>query len=153
MVGISVVVYYSLSSPRYSQSLFIEDDRNSPDDLMQASFFTIPRNTCLKTSGSWTVHESNICASEGSKGICTGDLGGPLLVTSSQSYKQIGISSEFDSYYCVSKTKPQMFASVAYFASWIDENVCKFSTDKPASCSTTKPATAKPTMKPKVRKA
>jgi secreted trypsin-like serine protease len=124
-----------------------DDDRYSPDNLMEASFFTISRNACLKTSGSWAVHESNICASLGARGICLGDLGGPLMFATSQGYTQIGIGSEYVYSTCVSVDQPQFYSNVAYFASWIDENICKFSTDKPKSCST-----AKPTKKPNVRK-
>jgi secreted trypsin-like serine protease len=102
-----------------------------------ASFYTVTQRSCLKTLGSWVVHESNICASEGSNGVCFGDVGGPLIHprASSQGYAQIGIISTILSPSCVTKGVPQIFTDVAKFTSWIDETICKFSKSKPKSCS------------------
>ena len=116
-----------------------DDDKAFPENLKVASFYTVTPRSCLKTLGSWVVHESHICASEGNNGACFGDVGGPLIHprASSLGYGQIGIVSTILSSNCVSKGVPQLFTDVAKFADWIDQTICKFSKSKPKSCSKT----------------
>jgi secreted trypsin-like serine protease len=118
-----------------------------PEKLMEVQFFMLPKAVCLKSIGSWKVHESEICASEGIKGACYGDSGGPLFILSGSKYIQIGIVARTTaSYDCIQPKMPQIFTSTAYFAKWIDENICKFSKHKPNTCSPGKPS-AKPNTK------
>jgi secreted trypsin-like serine protease len=122
-----------------------------PESLMEVSFYTIPNRKCLKMVGSWKVPETAICASEGKKGICFGDSGGPLFLSSkaqNAGYLQIGITSRVSDSSCVGINKPQFFTNVAIFTKWIDETICKYSKAKPTTCVSTKPNSRKPNSKP-----
>jgi secreted trypsin-like serine protease len=127
----------------------LEDSSPYPEQLMEVQFYSVPRIVCLKTVGTWKVHESEICASEGKKGACYGDSGGPLFLIRGSKYIQIGVVSRTTaSFDCLQAKMPQIYTSTAYFATWIDENICKYSKHKPKTCSTSKPSPSKPSLKP-----
>jgi secreted trypsin-like serine protease len=137
------------TKPLHQRNLYHDDSVSNqyPENLMEAAFFSVPHMTCKKKVGSWDLQDSEICAGEGKKGICSGDSGGPLFARKGSGIVQIGITSH---YYisCSSSPKPQFFMSVAYFASWLDATVCLYSKSKPSYCSTGGKPSSKPSLKP-----
>jgi secreted trypsin-like serine protease len=111
---------------------------NTSKRLMEATFFSVPKPTCIKKLGTWAVHESEICAGEGKKGTCYGDSGGPIFLPKKKDddeLVQFGMSSRGSVYDCTGRPKkPEILTNVAYFAKWIDDTICKYSKSQPAEC-------------------
>jgi secreted trypsin-like serine protease len=111
---------------------------STPESLMEATYFSVPKPTCIKKVGTWAVHESEICAGEGKKGTCYGDSGGPIFLPKKKDddeLVQFGMTSRGSDYDCPNKPmKPEILTNVAYFAKWIDDTICKYSKSKPAEC-------------------
>jgi trypsin len=126
----------------------ISTSGNTPENLMEVTYFSVPKTECIKKLGSWFVHESEVCAGEGKKGTCYGDSGGPIFLPrkdSSNDMVQFGLTSRGADYDCPNKpNKPELLTDVAYFTKWIDDTICKYSKSKPKECSTRKPNTARP---------
>jgi secreted trypsin-like serine protease len=123
-----------------------------PEKLMEVTIYSVPKSSCIKQVGSWNVHESELCTSEEKKGVCYGDSGGPLFIDKGSNIVQIGISARISiPYNCVGSGLPQFFTSVAYFKTWLDEMICKYSKSKPSYCSTSKPSLGKPSFKPSTK--
>lgn len=115
--------------------------------LMNVQVNPISNAGCIKTYGSALIGDGNLCAGgDGLKGVCFGDSGGPLLVkgNTAQNDVQIGITSWGPG--CADEGYPDVFTRVSYFAQWVDDQVCKFSKRKPATCPTSRP-TRRPTAR------
>ncbi|KAH8245032.1 hypothetical protein KR032_004265 [Drosophila birchii] len=79
------------------------------------------------------LHDSQICAGlpEGGKGQCSGDSGGPLILTSSDGDStQIGIVS-WSKKPCARPPYPGVFTEVSAYVDWIVETVGSSSTPSP----------------------
>ena len=120
--------------------LFSETTYTRPKALMQVAIKPVSTLACKKVYGSATLGESAFCAGgDGVTGTCFGDSGGPLLLksTSAKNDVQVGISIAVPSANCVEVDEPDIFTRVAYYADWIDAQICKYSMDKqlkPATC-------------------
>jgi secreted trypsin-like serine protease len=139
------------TKPLHQRNLYHDDSISDsyPENLMEATVFSVPHMTCKKRVGSWNLQDSEICAGEGKKGVCYGDSGGPLFIRKGSGIVQIGIISHiYGTTSCLSSQKPQMFTSVAYFATWLDTTVCLYSKSKPSYCSTGGKPSSKPSLKP-----
>lgn len=116
-------------------------------DLKQVSIKPASMALCKQEYGSNLVGESILCAG-GVKGVCTGDVGGPLLLKKSSAEKDVQIGIISSKYKCPKQAgHPDLFVRVSYYAKWVDAQICKYSKKKPSTCPTMKP-TAKPTVKP-----
>jgi len=75
--------------------------------------------------------KSMLCARDPGEDSCHGDSGGPLIVLGKTPDEdiQVGVVSWGDD--CALMTKPGVYADVAYFQSWIDTVLCKYSTTPP----------------------
>ncbi|XP_069701690.1 chymotrypsin-1-like isoform X2 [Periplaneta americana] len=87
------------------------------DTLQQVELMVYSDEMCQNLHTN-TIHETNICAgvSEGGKGQCTGDAGGPLLVNGTQ----VGIAS-WSMKPCAAAPYPGVFTEVSYYVDWISE--------------------------------
>ena len=138
--------------------ILLDESAYEPDYLMEASFQAISNGECTKRAGSWRIQESDLCTYDVKKGVCYGDSGGPLILSSktSQNHVQVGIVSRpskisFEPI-CVKAGVPQVFTRVSSYISWIHDNICKFSKVKPDTCTTIKPSTKRPADKEKIVK-
>jgi trypsin len=96
------------------------------------------------------VNDSMICAGvpTGCKDTCSGDSGGPLLV-SGQSHiddLQVGITS-WGMFVCGHTNYPGVYTRVSYYNAWINDTICQHSNVKPSSCMNSR-RTKKPNKKP-----
>lgn len=81
----------------------------------------ISNSGCANIFGS-TITPGNICASgSGRKSICSGDSGGPVVVTQNGEVVQVGISSFVLALGC-ELTAPGAYTRVTYFLDWISTN-------------------------------
>nr|XP_022908725.1 chymotrypsin-2-like [Onthophagus taurus] len=77
---------------------------------------TVPARVCLLEYQ--TFGENQIClASTEGKGICHGDVGGPLIIQPSAIFLQIGISSYGGA---CNSTKPEVYTRISSYHDWID---------------------------------
>lgn len=60
---------------------------------------------------------------ENNETICGGDSGGPLVCNENGKAVLIGVTSHTATPACVEDGYPNMFAKVAFFLSWIQENM------------------------------
>eukprot|EP00967_Tisochrysis_lutea_P126495 scaffold213983_cov31-Tisochrysis_lutea.AAC.2 len=103
--------------------LTVEEDSNSSPDLMHYTTTTmVSRTQCSidYVNANTAITQSMICAGEsgGGKDTCQGDSGGPLFVKEGSSFVQIGVVSFGVG--CGRADFPGVYASVAYFRSWIN---------------------------------
>jgi secreted trypsin-like serine protease len=128
-----------------------------PDKLMEISVQTLPNDICKQKSGSCSVQKSDVCIYHELKGVCFGDSGGPLLLQSKNTTKemiQIGVvsRSKVVDPICIQADVPQIFTRISSYATWIDDMVCMHSKYKPVICPTLNPSTKRPTKRPTKKK-
>ena len=90
------------------------------------------------------------CSYSAGKDSCQGDSGGPLILGGSSSAAtdiQVGIVSFGDG--CAQIGVPGVYTRVSYYTTWIQSEICLWSSFKPATCnSTTNAPTSVPTLTP-----
>ena len=98
------------------------DTRNFPrfpGTLQEVDLPLVSDSDCAATQvGDRLSPEIMTCAGTTGRDTCTGDSGGPLLVTSGADFVQIGISS-FGSRNCAEPNFPGVYTEVPHFADWI----------------------------------
>lgn len=81
-----------------------------------------------------------LCAGyeEGGKDSCTGDSGGPLIEKRSGRHVQVGITSWGGQKYkpCAYPNLPGVYTNVSFVKDWIDEEICRLSSNPPSWCTT-----------------
>ena len=111
------------------------DDRRGYFSMISAN--STPVSACWKEYGSEAVKESLLCAGTVGKPKRRRDnSGAPLLIQSSSAEKdvQVGIAISGLSRYASGSNSPNVYVRVSYFAEWVDDQICRFSTRKPSSC-------------------
>lgn len=105
-----------------SQKIVEEDSNSSPDLMHYTTTTMVSRTQCSidYVNANTAITQSMICAGEsgGGKDTCQGDSGGPLFVKEGSSFVQIGVVSFGVG--CGRADFPGVYASVAYFRSWIN---------------------------------
>lgn len=121
-------------------------------DLRTTEVFVISNEVCEQSSGDIggmqdnyhdQITENMVCAKDVGEDSCQGDSGGPLVLRQSSGQDvQVGIVSWGVG--CADADFPGVYARVSAGYDWIREQVCKESSDPPASFECQKVATAKP---------
>lgn len=123
---------------------------------MNSSSFQVCKDDPCSSATSFTSGRT-ICAGKTSQ-VCGGfQTGVPLLITgtSARTDVLVGISSlaaTACSFQCMVPASPGTYTRLSYYAKWIDRQVCRLSSAKPTTCSSTKSPTRKPSTKPPTRK-
>jgi trypsin len=111
------------------------DDENgqTPAKLKQAFLDIFDDNDCESTYNNIYFPDTNICAgtADGTRDVCPGDSGGPLLTTSNV---QVGIVSFGYTESICGNSPPDGFTDVAAYSQWILNGICKYSDVPPANC-------------------
>ncbi|KXN66303.1 trypsin-like serine protease [Conidiobolus coronatus NRRL 28638] len=106
----------------------IDPSNNKTPSRLQHTILPIYDNQqCSEGYGSEISPEAQVCAGyvEGVSSVCNGDSGGPLFVTQGNSAIQIGVASFVGSDECLVAEIPSVFARVAHYRSWIQEEQLK----------------------------
>ena len=107
----------------------MNDISSLPKELKWINGKVLSTHDCLKTK--WkdyplnVPYEGQVCFKnnyEKGEGICDGDSGGPLVCNENGKAVLIGVTAH-TSGSCVEDGYPNMFAKVAYFLSWIKDNM------------------------------
>ena len=113
---------------------------NISDVLMKVNVNALSNNTCEASGDSQDDYHGQItdwmlCANANNKDSCQGDSGGPLVIpgnsSNGSSDTQVGVVSWGIG--CAEKEFPGVYARISKEYSWIKEQVCKNSSNPPAS--------------------
>ena len=107
-----------------------EDDRSTPDFLQEVDLRYMNNQRCSHFFGD--IPDHMLCAKEFQKDACTGDSGGPLLITHEGEDIPIGVTSWGSG--CASQY-PGAYARTSIAKDWIEDEICKISTITPLSCT------------------
>ena len=145
-IGIDV----SVDRDEYSDGYSYDSGSMAPiDHFAEASANSTPALACWKEYGSKNFNQkSQLCAriehkrsgqsrnlfSRTSSFSSCALLGVPLLLQSSSAEKdvQVGITTRCQP----QRMTTNIYTSVGFFAEWIDDQICLFSTSKPSTCQT-----------------
>lgn len=111
------------------------------DELMEVEVKTISNNACEASSGKiggWDetyngqITENMMCAEESNRAedACQGDSGGPLVMHTDSGDYQVGVVSWGIG--CAHADFPGVYARVSSQYNWIQDEVCKRSSDPPS---------------------
>ena len=97
----------------------------SVDTLQMVSIPFVPFSEC-KLYYTWNLLPDMICAGEpnSDREACSGDSGGPMTVTRNGLVYQIGVISWGAGSTCGKSTKPDVYSSIQYHYSWIQQTIC-----------------------------
>ena len=107
----------------------MDNDSSLPKELKWINGRVLSTSDCLETK--WKDYpldvpsEDQVCFKnnyEKGEGICNGDSGGPLVCNENGKAVLIGVTSH-SSHSCVEDGYPNIFEKVAYFLSWIKDNM------------------------------
>ena len=121
----------------------------SSNVLLEVGQNAVGYTTCNNYNGN-IFDAGMICSYSAGKDSCQGDSGGPLILGGSSSAAtdiQVGIVSFGDG--CANIGVPGVYTRVSYYTTWIQSEICLWSSFKPATCnSTTNAPTSVPTLTP-----
>ncbi|XP_059621721.1 trypsin-1-like [Phlebotomus argentipes] len=96
-----------------------------PDKLMKADLPLLDSQKCFNDYPGTPMHETNVCAGEpnGSKAVCSGDSGSPLVVKNSEGeFVVYGVTS-WTWLPCGSPGKTGVFVNVSHYLKWLAEKM------------------------------
>jgi len=129
---VTVIGFGSLSEEEFDPS------RTLQSVVLQVSDF----ETCNESYLGQLDSDEQLCAGveEGGKDACFGDAGGPLMVAGDLI---VGLVSGGNG--CGQPEFPGFYSRVSYYNDFIDDSICRLSSDKPSDCA---PVTEAPVVTP-----
>jgi len=107
----------------------LQEDGSMPDFLQEVNLRYMNNQRCSYFFGD--IPDHILCAKEFQKDACTGDSGGPLLITHEGEDIPIGVTSWGSG--CASQY-PGAYARISIAKDWMVDQICQISTVKPLSC-------------------
>lgn len=103
--------------------IYDNDIQQISTELLSADMIYATKEEC-ESANSESVAEWELCAGnlEGGKDACSGDSGGPLMVTLSGERYQVGIVSH-GAAQCASPGRYSVYSRVSYYGEWIDRQI------------------------------
>ncbi|XP_055698083.1 trypsin-1-like [Phlebotomus papatasi] len=96
-----------------------------PDELVKAELPIHPIDMCYRVYPNSAFHETNLCASvmNGSKAVCNGDSGSPLVQKNSQGEAEVYGITSWSGLPCGTPGKPGVFVNVSFYLDWIKKQI------------------------------
>lgn len=102
----------------------LTEEGSLPSVLQTASVGYLSRETCNDDFWGGLVNEDSVCSRDTLRGTCSGDSGGPMVVTLNDTDYLVGVSSyvaaNLETGECLVGT-PDVYMSPTYYFSWIAE--------------------------------
>uniref|UniRef100_A0A1B0GLQ2 limulus clotting factor C n=1 Tax=Lutzomyia longipalpis TaxID=7200 RepID=A0A1B0GLQ2_LUTLO len=96
-----------------------------PDELLKAELPILPEEKCFNDYPGSAMHKTNICAGEpnGSKAICSGDSGSPLVQKNASGEIQVHGVTSWTWVPCGTAGRTGVFVNVMHYLDWISEKM------------------------------